>query len=127
MQEWQEQTAYSAHAKHSFSRIYTPELRSFYQMGAELNQNRCESKLYLFVLCFQFPCLENDDEHSEVAVEAEGSTYMFYAERLAGGQKLLLPEDAKQLILTALSNGYPVQLTVGGYRTTLTTLPCCAL
>lgn len=74
---------------------------------------------YLNVFTLLFPINEGDEEHTDVTFCIEESTYTFTAERLLGGQRLLLPDEATQLALETLIENKTIEVTVGRYQTTL--------
>lgn len=49
-----------------------------------------------------------------------GDNYKFFAERLKGGQRLLIPNDVTQFIIYSLLEQYCIEITVGRYEATLT-------
>lgn len=53
---------------------------------------------------------------AEVGMTVEGQTYLFYGQVLGGFQRLLLPEEATQVIVDSLLAGRSVRLSVAGYE-----------
>lgn len=76
--------------------------------------------LHLYALTLLFPCNADDENHADITLLIEEETFTFTAERLQGGQCLLLPEETKQLIICSLLEKKCVEIHVGRYQTTLT-------
>lgn len=71
--------------------------------------------LNAFTLCF--PASDDDDGIVEVDLAIEEQSYRFLGERLTGGQRIKLPEDAKQLIITSLLECRSIVVSVGRFQT----------
>lgn len=54
-----------------------------------------------------------------VTVSINHQSQEFLAYLLQGGHRLLLPENAKHLIVEALQNNYSVEISVASYTTTI--------
>jgi hypothetical protein len=74
-------------------------------------------RLYLSVFGLQIPPAIHDCGHSEVTIDFGEYSYPFLAQRLVGGQKLLIPVEVQNDIINALQNGQCVTITVDRYRT----------
>ena len=86
----------------SYVKVYLPPCNTF--SGLEIVFIACnrDIRLYCNTLTLLFPCLYNDEKHSEVFLTIEEEKYTFIAERLQGGQSLLMPEEAQLLIILSL-------------------------
>ena len=56
-----------------------------------------------------------------ITLVIDGVSYPFFGERLEGCQRVLIPPQATQLLIRALLDKYPIQLTAGPYQTLLQT------
>lgn len=73
---------------------------------------------YLDVLSRVIPPYKNDPKQAIVEIEIEGKKHTFIAARHSGGQRVLLPFDAQELITASLKEGKNVQIALSGYKTT---------
>lgn len=103
----------------SYVKAYLPACNTFNGLEAELMCSNGDMQLNLNILSLQFPCDPCDPEHSTVAVEFCGEKYTYVAERLLGGQRLVMPEEARQQIICTLLEGNDVDISVGRYESTL--------
>lgn len=77
-----------------------------------------EVNFYLNVFTLQFA--EGDEEGNlKVKLSVGEQSQEFSAERLDGGQRLRLSEEAKEFLIEALLSETSVEVSVGRYRTTL--------
>lgn len=74
---------------------------------------------YLNAFTLLFPTNADDEEHTTVIFCIEETTQTFLAERLLGGQRLLLPDEAMQLTMETLQENKTIEITVGRYQATL--------
>ena len=103
----------------TYVKVYLPECNAFNGLEAELVCNNCDMQFYLNAKTLLLPCSCNDQNHTELKIVVCENEYKFMAERLLGGQRLLLPEDARQLIICSLLEGNDVEVTVGRYQAML--------
>lgn len=102
-----------------YVKIYLPPCNTFNGLEAVFMRYNGTTAFYLNVFTLLFPINEGDEEHTDVTFCIEESTYTFTAERLLGGQRLLLPDEATQLALETLIENKTIEVTVGRYQTTL--------
>lgn len=103
----------------TYSKAYLPVCSRFSGIEAELLCAGAEKHLYLNAFSLQFPKCADDEDTTEVIVLINDIEYTFIAQRFEGGQRLLLPEIAQQLIIDALLEGHCIDLSTGHYRATL--------
>jgi len=104
----------------TYVKAYLPTCNTFNGLEAVLTSYNGSVKLYLNAFTLNFPFYNGDEEHSEVSLLINDEKFTFVAERLQGGQCLLLPEDGMQLITGALLEHKCVDVIVGRFQTTLT-------
>lgn len=82
---------------------------------------RCNGNttFYLDAFTLLFPLNAGDEEHTEVTFCIEDVTHTFLAERLLGGQRLLLPDEAMEVTMEALFENKTIEVTAGRYQATL--------
>lgn len=103
----------------NYVKIYLPACNTFNGLEAALMSCNGSRRFYLYALTLLFPCNPGDEEHSEVSFSINEEGFQFSADRLQGGQCLLLPEEAMQLIVESLLEKKCVEINVGRYKTTL--------
>lgn len=103
-----------------YTKLYLPANNTFNGLEAVLMSIDGDWHFYLHALTLLFPSIAADDEHTEVILTIEETTYAYTADRLQGGQCLLLPDEANQLIICSLLEKTEVLVTSGRYQATLT-------
>lgn len=104
----------------SYAKVYLPTCNPFNGLEAVLMSCNGNARLYFNALTLLFPCACEDEKLSEVSISIEEENYLFMAERLQGGQCLLMPDEAMLLITHALLKKKNVEVIVGRYQTILT-------
>jgi len=85
-------------------------------LGLELVRT-CEGiRLYLNVYGLDIPPSERDSSISMVYISFREQSYTFCADRLLGGQRLLIPKNVQDDIIEYLQRGQPVFIRVGRYQ-----------
>jgi hypothetical protein len=103
----------------TYAKAYLPPCNPFNGLEAVFISCSGDIRLYFNALTLLFPCYA-DEEHSEVFITIEEEHYCFIAERLLGGQTLLLPEEAMLLITLAFLEKKDVEVIAGRYTALLT-------
>jgi len=103
----------------TYAKAVLPALNTFNGLQGELLLIGTKLQLYLNALSLQIPYLPNDEMHAGVTIAIEDQEYYFIADRFEGGQKVLLSDDALQIIINALLEGYFIDISIGRYETTL--------
>lgn len=88
-------------------------------MEAEFLSIGGELRMFLNSLAILFPCDDNDPCRSIVKVSINDTELFYPAERLDGGQRLKIPQEATETIVAALCGGERVDLSVGRFQETL--------
>lgn len=112
---WEIEKAITPYAYYSAARIYLPVDDPF--CGLEVAFVRGSQGFCMFINArsVPFPVDEQNPDKTDVVVEIAQSFYVVRADRLKGGQRLLLPCEATHNIVEALTVGCPVFLTIGRY------------
>ncbi len=76
-------------------------------------------RAYLNVHSRPVPPSNEDPKGALVIIKAGTEEWRFMAYRLEGGQRLLLPQEATDLLVDLLKNLKKVTLSMSGYRTTI--------
>jgi|694.fasta_scaffold01000_17 hypothetical protein len=97
------------------SRIYFSD-ENARGLELELDYGVLGLQMYVNVFSLEVPSLPDDPTLANVNVEIDGEQRVFIAHLFLGGQRLLLPDEARDLILETLLSGAPVTLSTGRYR-----------
>ncbi len=76
--------------------------------------------VYLNVHSTTIPELKNNPKHAFVYLTIDSEKYRFEALCREGGQRVLLPEDAVKLMISALQENLPIEIKISGYSTQIT-------
>lgn len=88
-------------------------------VGVELLKGSFGTLGYLNVSARKIPVLPGTTDTSIVVFVIEDEKFPYKANRMAGGQKLLLPEEATEQLVAALQNNSIVDIYLDGYMTKL--------
>ncbi|HEV8051885.1 MAG TPA: hypothetical protein VGP47_05270, partial [Parachlamydiaceae bacterium] len=76
-------------------------------------------RLYFYAVTLLFPQYENDERLCEITICVDDENFSFISDRLQGGQCLLLPNEATQLVTESLFQNKCVEVKTGRYQTIL--------
>lgn len=113
--QWELATIQSDCPSLTYAKVFLPTCNNFKGLSAELVSNAEGVVFYLNALTFQFQ-KSSDPGFSTVDIEIDGQWYSSQAIRLEGGQKIILPQELQELIVTALVADQPVEVRVGRYH-----------
>lgn len=82
----------------------------------ELDRGSSGLRMYINVFAMALPHSQEDDQKTNVNVEILDETWTVLAERLQGGQRLLLPPEIADIIVDALLSNQLVNISVGRYH-----------
>jgi len=99
----------------TYSKVYLAPCSTFSGIQIELIGVGCDRQLYLSVLCLQLSPSSSDNT-VDVVITIEDQSYIVSAALLEGRQRILLPDEARDLIVYALLNNQEVTVSVGRYR-----------
>lgn len=103
-----------------YVKAYLPACNTFNGVETVLISCNGNKFLYLYAFTLLFPFNSEDEEHCDVLVTVKDTKYLFTADRLQGGQCLLLPNVAMQLIIDSLLEHTCIEIKTGRYQSTLT-------
>lgn len=87
----------------------------FSDLGICLQKDEDKTNIYLNAYCLPFN--PDQDGTTNLFLLIDKKEYSFKASALAGNHRLLLPEEAKNLLLNALHGKKEIVISVGKYRT----------
>lgn len=96
-------------------RIILPSRNHFRELELELTQG-AYCKMYINVFSIELPEDPDCPNKTKVSLSVDGNSKIVYADRLKGGQRLLLPPDTTQMIIDSLLEGKPLSLSVSRYK-----------
>jgi len=103
----------------TYTKVYLPTNNAFNGIDAVFISCNGSVRLYFNALTFLFVPFDDNPECSQVTLKINDQAHTFIAERLEGGQSLLLSEESTQLIVEALLEQTSVDVTAGRYQTIL--------
>lgn len=114
-QQWQFDTILTPYSCYNSGRLtlLPADLKS---VSLELVRGVSGERLYVNTLSLSFPCDLNNSSKCQLTFAIDEVNYSVSADRLQGGQRLLLPQAATQQIIEALLENKSVQMTVGRYH-----------
>lgn len=118
-QYWKFRTINADFPYSSYSKAYLATCHPFDGLEVELLFNGFDSILFLNTLILCFPESTDGSGMIEVKINIEDRSYIFLADRFEGGQRIKLPENAKQLIIASLLDGRCPQIIVDRYHAIL--------
>lgn len=75
--------------------------------------------MYINTRSLAFPSHPDEPDKTTITVTTADETFSVVADRLQGGQRLLVPPDATNMILGMLQNRQPLTLSAGKYHSEL--------
>jgi len=114
-QVWHFENTLGTLPTYNSSRIYLCPGCETNGLELELVRTTCGLNLYINVFGLEVPADCNDPETTQVYVSFREYSYTFPAFRFVGGQRLLIPADARDEIISWLMAGQSVYLRVGRY------------
>ena len=81
--------------------------------------------MYVNTLLLPFPCDSHNLEKTQLHYLIDEIWYSTEADRLQGGQRLLMPEQSAQQIIEALLANKSIQMIVGRYDFTIISTSFC--
>ena len=112
---WTVDRVASGHSKFNSTKLTYTAADPINGLDLEFLKTQEHLYVYLNVHSVPIPPLKTDPHHSFVYITVDTEKRRFEALRREGGQRLLLPEDAINLITSSLDQQLPVEITVSGY------------
>jgi len=112
---WEVKETKSQHRSHQAIRLAKKPDNPFRGMELEFVRTASGRRAYLNVYSLAFPSMGVDGKQTEVLIKSGEIEHRFLASRLEGGQRLLLPEDAKNLLIEQLTNHQKVVIISGRF------------
>lgn len=102
-----------------YSKLFLLPCDDFTEFEIELLRGDFGEQLYLNSLTLLFPASDQKEDFSEIVLAVCQEEFHFFAERLLGGQRLRLSQEAKQVIINALLADISIEMIVGRYKTVI--------
>ena len=98
------------------SRLYLLSEDAYCNLELVLIRSKSGIRMYLNTFSVPFPWESNDECKTAIYLCVDGNEFAFVSDRLQGGQRLLLPPDAVELIISTLMNGEQLSVRAGRYQ-----------
>lgn len=115
-QAWKLTTITATFPCSTYAKAYLQTCNPFNGLEVELLCNGADTTLFLNALMLCFPPAQNDSGKIDVDICIEDQSFQYPGDRYEGGQRIRLPEEAKQLIIASLLEDIPVTIAVGRYQ-----------
>jgi hypothetical protein len=112
---WSEERIHSHSDAFAFCKVRQRASDQVYGLDIEFVRFVDGVKAYLLIHSTPIPCHLCPNEKTPLHIEID-KTYSFYAERLEGGQRFLLPQEATELLKHAFMEGKNALITLPGYH-----------
>jgi hypothetical protein len=109
--KWHLETPNSLFSKGRWGRLYL--LPKDCYAGISLEIIRSEGTEWCYINSYTLGFTEDTPP---LILTIDGISYPFEGKRLEGFQRVLMPPDAAQLLITALLDGHSIDLTAGNYQ-----------
>ncbi|MEC7838403.1 MAG: hypothetical protein VX777_00015 [Chlamydiota bacterium] len=116
---WKHSKSYGTCSEYSSSKVHYKDPTSTRPLEIELINTSDTSLLYINAHTLEFPAQKEHPDKSKVHITIDDEEIETSAYRLQGGQRLLLDDDSRKLIVDALNNNKSVTIKVGRYKTVL--------
>ena len=124
--QWQNERAVTCCESQNSSRLMRCSSNRFRGLELEIARGCSGMRMYLNVHSLCFPCDETTPPKTTVHITSGQESYDVWADRLEGGQRLLLPPEAAQSIICHLLNGNTVSLSAGRFKEEISPEGFCA-
>lgn len=114
--QWSYDEVCTSCAYYNSKRIILPPDNQFRGLDLEIVRTYSGQRAYLNIFSLALPKESNDPLKTQICISCEMSSYDFYADRLEGGQRLLLSKETEELIISKLLKYKAVTISVGRYR-----------
>ncbi len=84
-------------------------------VGIELLNGNFGTIGYLNVTCCSIPPLKGNPQKAVIILQIEENSFAYQAERMEGGQRLRLPDEATEKLIATLEKEIPVTVVLDGY------------
>jgi len=116
--QWESEVIKADYPPITYAKIYLPVCSTFKGIEAEFLFCNQDAQLFLNIFSLEFPDY-TDSGYFEVKLRIDDQEYCYWAERFEGGQKLLLCDDATQLVISTLLVNCSIELSAGRYQAKL--------
>lgn len=114
---WQTEVTETPSPCFNSTRLILPSSNAVKGLDVEIVQSFSGTRMYVTSCSLPFPSIPDDPDRAVVAITIDGRQEVVIAERLRGGQRLLLPPEAMQQVIDALHQNNSVHLCIGSFQT----------
>ncbi|MGM0440021.1 MAG: hypothetical protein ACQEP8_02770 [Chlamydiota bacterium] len=116
---WQFENLRGTHASDRSERIFFPASNPVTGLEVEFLRSSFGRQMYLNVFSRTIPPAKDKENLSLVSIVVNDQVQNFYAYRLQGGQRLLIPDYYQEYIIKSLSQGKEVTIKLQGFQETI--------
>lgn len=113
--QWEIYRTVTFDTKYNSGRLFFTD-ESVRGLELELNYGLSGLRMYINVFSLEVPAAFENTNIAQVKVEFDGQFFLFMGTILAGGQRVLLSDEACGCIVDALLSGADVCLSTGQYK-----------
>ena len=100
----------------TYGKIYLSPKNHFRELELEFSRGCSGIKMYLNAFSVEFPQNGGGSSTTKVLIQAGQESYEVDADRLEGGQRLILPQGVSENIICRLLNQEQVCISAGKYK-----------
>ncbi len=116
---WKVDKINSGSTLHSSTRISSLSNKASNQIHLEIFKLQEGTRGYIFSKSHPIPCFEQNPTQTALTIKTDDEILFYLGARHEGGQRILLPPDALEKIISSLKNGISITIEVPGAETTL--------
>ncbi|MCB1112267.1 MAG: hypothetical protein H7A37_00295 [Chlamydiales bacterium] len=118
---WQHYCDDACEPQYRTVKTWLPAVDRFQSLELEVLTNNEGTYVFINTFSLPIPSAPGHPSKAFVTITIDDSEQQFLADRLEGGQRLRLPEDAAQLLIGALKSQQCIQVRTGRYSADVTT------
>jgi hypothetical protein len=114
--QWSQEKIHSHCEAFTFSKVRGRSSNPVHGLDIEFIRFADNIKAYLIIHSTPIPCTICPGDKASLHIQIEQEDFAFHAERLEGGQRFLLTEEASELLIDTFLAGKDIIITLPGYR-----------
>lgn len=118
-QQWQIQETITRCPYYSSGKIFLSPNEEFGTLELEIDRGSSGLKMYVNAFILEIPSLPDDCSKAELIVSIENQSFTVITDRFEGGQRLLVPSEAANIIINALLECKTICLHAGRFQSTI--------
>ncbi len=115
--KWEYDEVISHYPAVSSATLYFEPCNLFREMRLEICRTCSGLKTYLSIFSLSLPQEASNPHKTSITLACDGLELTFLADRLEGGQRLLLPKEAEEALIRWMLEDHIVTITCGRFQT----------